>query len=642
MKRQQRDITEQQGSIPGDRRHIEAGLVIPAESYCDQPYTVVNADGSWTCVMTTGPGREGERGQHVVALISADRGRRWDGPYDIEPSEGPEASWAMPLLVPGTGRIYAFYTFNAENRREVKTIDGGVFTRVDSLGVYAYRYSDDRGRTWSRKRYEIPMRLFACDRENAYGGRVLFFWGVGKPFIHDGAAWVCACKVGGFGPGFFTANEGVLFRSPNLPSESDPARHRWDTLPEGETGVRPPAGGGPIAGEFNVTPMNDGSLYGTFRTIAGWSGHAYSRDGGRRWEVEWMTCTPGGRRVKNPRCANFVRRLDGGRYIYWFSFHGGEVLGRAAAADPAAGYANRNPVWLCAGEERDGRIHWSQPEIILYDDKIGNRMSYPDFIEDDGRLYFTETQKETARVHELDPRILEALLGQGKTRRTVSEGLLLDLGADACAAGSEVAMPALPPLHDPAPARLNPATGAATPGAGAAREARGGFSLELWLRFADLAPWQVLFDSRDEEGGGLLVQLTDRGTVRLQVAGRAWDSPGSRTGNGLLESACESDAGLLRAGARHQVLFIVDGGPRIMTVMVDGALCDGGRERQFGWSRFHPGLLLPATPGQARPAGGLRGRLERVRLYGRALLTSEGVANYLAGTTAVNAGENDV
>ena len=132
-----------------DLRNIDNGLVIPGEHYCDQPYIVVNADGSWTVVMTTGTGREGMPGQHVVSAITRDRGASWEGPFDIEPADGPEASWALPLLVPATGRIYVFYTYNKDNLRSVKTVDGNELSRVDSLGVFAYRYSDDMGRSWS-------------------------------------------------------------------------------------------------------------------------------------------------------------------------------------------------------------------------------------------------------------------------------------------------------------------------------------------------------------------------------------------------------------------------------------------------------------------------------------------------------------
>ena len=38
-------------------------------------------------------------------------------------------------------------------------------------------------------------------------------------------------------------------------------------------------------------------------------------------------------------------------------------------------------------------IRWSQPEIVLYDDDPYIRMSYPDLVEDGGKFYLTETQK---------------------------------------------------------------------------------------------------------------------------------------------------------------------------------------------------------------------------------------------------------
>ncbi len=40
-------------------------------------------------------------------------------------------------------------------------------------------------------------------------------------------------------------------------------------------------------------------------------------------------------------------------------------------------------------------------------------MSYPDLIEQDGRYWITETQKTVARVHSVDPELLEGLWKQG-------------------------------------------------------------------------------------------------------------------------------------------------------------------------------------------------------------------------------------
>lgn len=613
-----------------DLRHIATGTEIPSEGYCDQPYVVVNKDGTWTCVMTTGVGHEGQHGQHVVSAIAADHGKTWEGVFDIEPGDGPEASWVMPLLVPETGRIYVFYTYNKDNLREITTKDGGKIERVDSLGTHAYRYSDDGGRTWSRERYEIPMRTFEYDRRNATGGEVMFFWGVGKPFVHKGAAYVCISKIGNFGEGFFTENEGILFKSDNLLTEHDPSKHTWETLPDGEKGLRTPEGGGPIAGEFNATPMADGSLFGTYRTVDGWSCHGYSRDDGHTWETGYMTYGPGQRLVKNPRSANFVRRFSNGKYLYWFCFHGGEVLGREARNDPWKAYAHRNPIWMCGGIEKDGYIHWSQPELILYDDKIGNRMSYPDFIEDNGRFFFTETQKLIARVHEFDPALLAAMWNFDEPPAVASEGLALDLAGDACRNGATADMPELPALYNREGDHRDDGTLNTSLLSDQEIESRGGFSLELWVRFDDLESWQVLFDTRNERGDGLLVQLTDRGAVSLTMASCAYDTPGARWSNGGVQCSWECDHGLLEAGKLHQILFIVDGGPKLIMPMVDGQLCDGGKERQFGWGRFHPNFRDPNGAPQATLAPTLHGTLARVRLYDRYLFANEGAANYAA------------
>ena len=58
-------------------------------------------------------------------MRSTDQGRTWEKIVPIEPADGPEASYAVLLKVPG-GRIYAFYNHNTDNVREVKREDKGV------------------------------------------------------------------------------------------------------------------------------------------------------------------------------------------------------------------------------------------------------------------------------------------------------------------------------------------------------------------------------------------------------------------------------------------------------------------------------------------------------------------------------------
>jgi hypothetical protein len=210
--------------------------------------------------------------------------------------------------------------------------------------------------------------------------------------------------VGGFGQGFFTSTEACFLRSNNILTEPDPAKIEWETLPEGDRGRRSPEG--PIAEEANLAALSDGSLFCTYRTVAGHPCHAYSRDGGRTWTPpSFMTHYPGGPVVNNPRAANFVRKLACGRYagrfVYWFHNHNGRS------------YEGRNPAWLLGGVEKDlpeGKvIHWGLPEVVLFADGLDTRISYPDFVEEGDHLFITETQKNIARVHEVPDWVLARL-----------------------------------------------------------------------------------------------------------------------------------------------------------------------------------------------------------------------------------------
>jgi hypothetical protein len=552
-----------------DMRNIRTGWEIPTENYADQPYVVQTDDGAWLCILTTGSGHEGAVGQHVVTLRSADRGRTWSPPVDVEPADGPESSYAVLLKAP-SGRIFAFYNHNTDNLRRVKADDppykGGWCSRVDTLGYYVFKYSDDHGRTWSQQRCVIPVREFEIDRENPYAGEVRFFWNVGKPFIHDGVAYVPLHKVGRFGQTFLARTEGVLLASDNLVTEADPNRVTWRTLPDGDVGLRAPAGGGPIAEEQNFCALSDGSFFCVYRTTDGHPACTYSRDGGRTWSPPQYMRYADGRLIKHPRAANFAWKCANGKYLYWFHNHGGRT------------YDDRNPAWLCGGVEADATdgkvIRWSQPEIVLYDDDPRVRMSYPDLIEDEGEFYLTETQKTIARVHPVDRTLLEGLWNQfenstiaPRERVRVIEGLAID----------------------------------------------------LWIEFESLTPGRTILDGRNEQGQGVYLRTASGGAVEIIL------------NDGDIESRWSCDGGLLKVGQLHHIVANVDAGPRIITFVIDGRLCDGGSDRQFGWGRFDADLRLADLGGSLRVVPGFGGRIHHLRIYNRSLRTSEAVGNYLAG-----------
>ena len=89
---------------------------------------------------------------------------------------------------------------------------------------------------------------------------------------------------------------------------------------------------------------------------------------------------------------------------------------------------------------------------------------------------------------------------------------------------------------------------------------------------------------------------------------------------------------------QHFVGFVIDAGPRILRVAVDGVLCDGGapsdKPRPVGPPNGHGYTFFNPLAGDIRGSDEMRltptygGEMVEVQLYERALLTSELVGNY--------------
>jgi hypothetical protein len=379
-------------------------------------------------------------------------------------------------------------------------------------------------------------------------------------------------------------------------------------------GLRTPPGGGPIAAEHSYVVLSDGSFYAVYRSIDGHPVEAYSRDGGHTWSVPQYRRYADGRLMKHPRAANFHwkcapdARHPHGKYLYWFHNHGGRFI-REHPRRRSMGYEDRNPVWFSGGVEVDSPegviVQWSQPEIGLYDDDPYLRMSYPDLVQEGDRIYLTETQKDKARVHEIAPDLLEGMWSQFDVAEVAQEGLILQLPQAGAAMPTTVPAPEIPPFLERDRNRADYGT----------KDLRRGFSVELAFHLDALAPGQTLLDSRTPDGQGFCLQTAAHGAIEIVL------------NDGRTENRWSCDPGLIHADKTQHLVAVVDAGPKIVTFVVDGKLDDGGDWRQFGWGRFSPHLRGVRGADSLRIASCVKG----VRLYNRALRTSEAVGNYRAG-----------
>jgi hypothetical protein len=108
--------------------------------------------------------------------------------------------------------------------------------------------------------------------------------------------------------------------------------------------------------------------------------------------------------------------------------------------------------------------------------------------------------------------------------------------------------------------------------------------------------------------------------------------------DGAKEATWDTDPGVhpgtLKVGVWQHVAFVVDGGPKIITAIVDGILNDGGPARDYGWGRF-PADLGDVNGNTDAPIGAkIFGSIKGLRIYDRYLRTSEVVGNYRAEMNA--------
>jgi len=331
--------------------------------------------------------------------------------------------------------------------------------------------------------------------------------------------------------------------------------------------------------EHNIVSLSNNDLYCIFRTSEGYPAECYSRDGGHKWSVPVLARDRDGRVIKNPRACPRLFKCSNGNYLLWY--HNNNIKGYK-------GY--RNPAWILGGVEKNGRIEWSQPEVLLYGE-VKEMMSYPDLIEENGNYWVTETQKEIARVHTIDSEFLEKLWRQGIDEKTTVEGIILE--EEEIITKQSFSLATLPGLMS------------------------NSFSIELLLKVKELIPGQIILTNTDLNGNGLTMSVTPRRTIELLLK------------DGEVTSSWDTDPGSIKSGRQH-LIFVVDGSANLITTVVNGKLCDGGRYRFTGWNWFDSNINDVTGTGYLTVLSDFNGKIENIRIYNRYLTTSEAVSNYQA------------
>ena len=536
----------------GDWRNIEEGIVIPTPGmkYADQPYVVRTKDGTWICALTVGTLGETVKGSRNFSAVttSRDQGKTWS-PF-IECNR----TYAIPFEAL-SGRIY--------------TITPGAFT-----------WSDDGCRTWSQ-----PVRI---PQFTKYLG-----WGVGMPVLVDGEMIYPWAMVALSRPPRKT--EVFFLKSRNIYTEQDLGKIDWKLLPADGKGLKGPDWDQPESRseEPHVVVLNNRSLYCVFRTDQGYIGNSVSSDGGNTWsKPDALRYGPGERMIKNPLACPSLWKCSNGNYLLFFHNHNGRD------------YRERNPAWISGGVEKDGMIVWSEPEILLYSDDLtyhSGRLSYPGFLEDGGQYYLFETQKTTARMHQLDASLLEGCWNQASNKTLTTDGLKVELTAARIQANREIALPKFRDFTN-----------------GWNQDFRTGMTIELWIRFNSFRNGQVILENYLDNGIGLGITVNKDHSIRLTM------------NDGRTESSWPCDP-VLKTGELQHLAIVIDGGPKTISYILNGKFLDGGEYRQYGWGRYHPVLLNVRGRTKTTLAPGLDGEIKTVRIYDRALRTSEVAGNYRAG-----------
>lgn len=528
-------------------------------------------------------------------------------------------------------KVYLFYGFN-EGQLQYMQPDDGSPTGEVSVDLmrgdmqleegFRIKVSHDGGRSFAAGRLTIPVRRTAIDWANPWQGATIGAFHCDKPSVIGGSVYFAFQKTVE-GGGETPQSEVFIMRSKDFLPAADPAEATWETLPLGERGLQYPSrlALGEEPHIFQTDPADPQQVMVLWRTETGIIACSYSEDGGEQFTEPTVMTYDGKRPLKNPRGSFTPHRFASGEILLIF-YNNGHT--------ERDGYVGRRLYWYTLGRTTADKLVpmvWSEPELALWwdgetlDDRPGwnadwaivDGPGYADFAEmTNGRLVFVESNKLTLRFHQVEPRTLFFLRHQHQLQQFIEDGLAIHLTRPQGAVRSFN----LPDV----------------------RSGAGGFTMILLLRAhaADLKPRQMLIDARqvvtaalDEEDTGRYVTkgftlgVVGRGAAGLQLCLTLMD------GTHVVQHYTDS---LHFDGQFHVVAFTVDCGPRLVTSVVDGRLCDGGAYFPEGWTTLPTTFgavggadchFYPAATVQHPHSGPFAGEVARFLVYKRPLLVSE-------------------
>ncbi|MBN2449393.1 MAG: exo-alpha-sialidase [Lentisphaeria bacterium] len=331
-------------------------------------------DGSLMAVWTQSH-HEGYGDHRIVFSRSEDEGGSWSPPLRLAgpavKGEGYQASWGFPMVT-ASGRIYVLWN---QHR-------GLVDFHHQMTGTMDGRFSDDGGRTWSSPQ-TVPMPRGPYDHpEPQYPGnwivwqkperlsRGKYYVGytrwlsprVRRPLATDGAGK----------PIWWSAESVVEFmRFENLDSDPEPKDILLGFSAWGDRALRVPFYLDPlnsVAQEPSLTPLPDGRLFCTMRTVTGYIWYSLSGDAGETW------CNPRpllrrdhGPVIEEPICCCPIYRLHDGRYVLLHHLRRDGLRYEDSAH-------NRWPAYLAVGEFRahaDQPVWFSASRQFMTHDGVG-------------------------------------------------------------------------------------------------------------------------------------------------------------------------------------------------------------------------------------------------------------------------------